>query len=226
MKELQNNLLARHEAYQATRNYLSENQFVEVETPILMKSTPEGARDYLVPSRVHRGKFYALPQSPQIYKQILMISGYDRYFQIVKCFRDEDLRADRQPEFTQIDIEMSFVDEEDVFSYMEGLTRHIFETVSSINLPDSFPRITYQKSMEMYENILDICKHFYNDDCKNVLYIKNSLCYSYFKLKLYEIAKTLMEKQIPVLKRVFGEDNEETKNVKSHIIKCVKEIYK
>ena len=150
MEELQKNLLIRHKAYQATRNFLSENQFLEVETPVLMKSTPEGARDYLVPSRVHRGKFYALPQSPQIYKQILMIAGYDRYFQIVKCFRDEDLRADRQPEFTQIDIEMSFVDEEDIFNYMEGLTKHIFKTISNINLPDSFPRITYQEAMETY----------------------------------------------------------------------------
>ena len=150
MDELQQNLLIRHRAYQATRSYLSENKFVEVETPVLMKSTPEGARDYLVPSRIHQGKFYALPQSPQIYKQILMISGYDRYFQIVKCFRDEDLRADRQPEFTQIDIEMSFVDEEDIFRYMEGLTKHVFQNVSKIDLPKSFPRITYKDAMETY----------------------------------------------------------------------------
>ena len=150
MDELQQNLLIRHRAYQATRSYLSENKFVEIETPVLMKSTPEGARDYLVPSRIHQGKFYALPQSPQIYKQILMISGYDRYFQIVKCFRDEDLRADRQPEFTQIDIEMSFVDEEDIFRYMEGLTKHVFQNVSKIDLPNSFPRITYKDAMETY----------------------------------------------------------------------------
>ena len=150
MEELQQNLLIRHSTYQATRSYLSENKFVEVETPVLMKSTPEGARDYLVPSRVHQGKFYALPQSPQIYKQILMISGYDRYFQIVKCFRDEDLRADRQPEFTQIDIEMSFINEEDIFEYMEGLTCHVFQTVAKVDLPLSFPRITYKEAMETY----------------------------------------------------------------------------
>jgi aspartyl-tRNA synthetase len=150
MEELQQNLLIRHSTYQATRSYLSENKFVEVETPVLMKSTPEGARDYLVPSRVHQGKFYALPQSPQIYKQILMISGYDRYFQIVKCFRDEDLRADRQPEFTQIDIEMSFINEEDIFEYMEGLACHVFQTVAKVDLPLSFPRITYKEAMETY----------------------------------------------------------------------------
>ncbi len=150
MEELQRNLLIRHHAYQATRSFLSKNQFVEVETPILMKSTPEGARDYLVPSRIHEGKFYALPQSPQIYKQILMISGYDRYFQIVKCFRDEDLRADRQPEFTQIDIEMSFVDERDIFEYMEGLTKFIFKEVSQIDLPNIFPKLSYKEAMETY----------------------------------------------------------------------------
>ena len=150
MEELQRNILIRHHAYQATRSFLSQNNFIEIETPVLMKSTPEGARDYLVPSRIHAGKFYALPQSPQIYKQILMISGYDRYFQIVKCFRDEDLRSDRQPEFTQIDIEMSFVDEQDIFEYMESLTKHIFKEVAQIDLPKSFPKLTYQEAMETY----------------------------------------------------------------------------
>ena len=150
MEELQHNILIRHHAYQVARSFLSKNSFIEIETPILMKSTPEGARDYLVPSRIQKGKFYALPQSPQIYKQILMISGYDRYFQIVKCFRDEDLRADRQPEFTQIDIEMSFVDEREIFEYMEGLTKHIFKEVAQIDLPKSFPKLTYQEAMETY----------------------------------------------------------------------------
>ena len=148
--ELQDNLMTRHKAYQETRSYLSGQNFIEIETPVLMKSTPEGARDYLVPSRIHHGKFYALPQSPQIYKQILMISGYDRYFQIVKCFRDEDLRAERQPEFTQIDIEMSFVDEEAIYTQMEGLTRHIFKKVINVDLPDPFPRLTWDESMDKY----------------------------------------------------------------------------
>ena len=150
MEELQRNMLIRHDTYQAVRGYLSGQDFVEIETPILMKSTPEGARDYLVPSRIHPGKFYALPQSPQIYKQILMIANYDRYFQIVKCFRDEDLRADRQPEFTQIDIEMSFIDEEDIFAHMEGLTCHVFKSVRGVDLPNPFPRLTYAEAMEIY----------------------------------------------------------------------------
>ena len=148
--ELQHNIITRHKTYQAVRSYLSDQDFVEIETPILMKSTPEGARDFLVPSRLHNGKFYALPQSPQIYKQILMLSGFDRYFQIVKCFRDEDFRADRQPEFTQIDIEMSFVDEEDIFTNMEGMTQHVFKEVIGEDLPDPFPRLTYAEAMYKY----------------------------------------------------------------------------
>ena len=150
MDELQKNILLRHKTYQETRNFLSNNDFIEVETPILMKSTPEGARDYLVPSRIQKGKFYALPQSPQLYKQILMIAGYDRYFQIVKCFRDEDLRADRQPEFTQIDIEMSFIDENDIFLKVEKMVKHIFKNVSNIDLKETFPKLTYTEALEKY----------------------------------------------------------------------------
>ena len=149
-EELQYNLIIRHKTYQAVRSYLSNNDFLEIETPVLMKSTPEGARDYLVPSRIHEGKFYALPQSPQLYKQILMISGFDRYFQIVKCFRDEDLRSDRQPEFTQIDIEMSFVDEDHVMDYMEKLTKHVFKTVKNIELDTPFEKLTWSKAMDSY----------------------------------------------------------------------------
>ena len=148
--ELQNNLMIRHQAYQSVRNHLANNDFIEVETPVLMKSTPEGARDYLVPSRIHHGKFYALPQSPQIYKQILMISGYDRYFQIVKCFRDEDLRADRQPEFTQIDIEMSFINEDFIYKEAENLTRSVFKSVRNIDLPNPFPKLTWIEAMNKY----------------------------------------------------------------------------
>ncbi|HTK81116.1 MAG TPA: aspartate--tRNA ligase [Bacteroidota bacterium] len=147
---MQRNLITRHKMYLITRNYFDGLGFIEVETPVLMKSTPEGARDYLVPSRVHHGKFYALPQSPQTYKQILMVAGMDRYFQIVKCFRDEDLRADRQPEFTQIDVEMSFVDEIDVQNVVEGLMVRFFKEIKGIDVATPFPRLTYKEAMETY----------------------------------------------------------------------------
>ena len=149
-KQLQKYISIRHQAALATRTFLSDKNFLEIETPILMKSTPEGARDFLVPSRIHNGKFYALPQSPQTYKQLLMVSGFDRYFQIVKCFRDEDFRADRQPEFTQIDIEMSFVTQEDIISLGTKLMQVLWEKVLSVKLPDEFPIMTYYQAMEDY----------------------------------------------------------------------------
>jgi aspartyl-tRNA synthetase len=148
-KPVQDSIIFRSKVAVATRAYLSQQDFVEVETPVLIKSTPEGARDFVVPSRMNKGQFYALPQSPQTFKQILMVSGFDKYFQLVKCFRDEDLRADRQPEFTQIDCEMSFVTQEDILNTFEGLARHLFKVCRGINLPE-FPRMTYDDAMEKY----------------------------------------------------------------------------
>ena len=147
---MQKNLMTRHRVTRYTRNYFGDNGFMEIETPMLTKSTPEGARDYLVPSRVNPGKFYALPQSPQLFKQLLMVSGCDRYMQIVKCFRDEDLRADRQPEFTQMDIEMSFVEEEDVIGLAERLLKHSVGAVFGLDLSIPFPRMSYSDAMSLY----------------------------------------------------------------------------
>lgn len=148
--ELKKNFSIRHAITKSVRNYLEENDFIEIETPILNKSTPEGARDYLVPSRVNKGSFYALPQSPQIFKQLLMVSGFERYYQIARCFRDEDLRADRQPEFTQIDMEMSFADEEDIFTLCEGMFKKVMLDVKNIDISTPFPRLKYDDSMKMY----------------------------------------------------------------------------
>ncbi|MBR6623931.1 MAG: aspartate--tRNA ligase [Ruminococcus sp.] len=147
---LQENIIMRHRLAQVTREYFYENGFLEIETPMMMKSTPEGARDYLIPSRIHQGKFYALPQSPQIYKQLLMIAGYDRYIQLARCFRDEDLRADRQPEFTQIDLEMSFVEAEDIQQCVEGYVQRAFKELMGVDVPTPLPRLTFADAMNRY----------------------------------------------------------------------------
>ncbi|MDI9500165.1 MAG: aspartate--tRNA ligase [Bacillota bacterium] len=148
--DMQENLMLRHKVAKIARDYFDENGFLEIETPVLIKSTPEGARDYLVPSRVHPGKFYALPQSPQLFKQLLMVAGYDRYFQVAKCFRDEDLRADRQPEFTQLDLEMSFVDVDDVITINEGFIKKAFKEALGVDIETPFPRMPYREAMERF----------------------------------------------------------------------------
>ena len=149
-KPIREKLLLRNKVALETRKYLDSQEFIDVETPVLIKSTPEGARDFVVPSRMNEGQFYALPQSPQTFKQLLMVSGFDRYYQIVKCFRDEDLRADRQPEFTQIDCEMAFVEQEDVLNVFEGMIQHLFREVRGVELDEKFPRMTYAEAMEKY----------------------------------------------------------------------------
>lgn len=147
---LQENLIMRHKIAKCAREYFYENGFLEIETPMMIKSTPEGARDYIVPSRIHNGKFYALPQSPQMYKQLLMISGFDRYIQLARCFRDEDLRADRQPEFTQIDLEMSFVDTDDIMEMLEGFVKRLYKEVLNVDIPTPLPRLTYDEAMSRF----------------------------------------------------------------------------
>ena len=222
---LKNNLLLRHHLGLETRKYLDNINFLEIETPYLIKSTPEGARDFVVPSRMNPEQFYALPQSPQTFKQLLMISGYDRYYQLVKCFRDEDLRADRQPEFTQIDCEMAFVEQSDVLNTFEGLIKHLFKTVKNVEFEEAFPVISYQDAMHLYGSdkpdtrfgmtfnyIQDLAKgKGFNvfDSAESIIAINASGCADYSRKKLDALTEWVKRPQIGAKGLIYVKCNED-----------------
>ncbi|MCT4582414.1 MAG: aspartate--tRNA ligase [Flavobacteriales bacterium] len=222
---LKNNLILRNKIGLETRKYLDSLAFMEVETPYLIKSTPEGARDFVVPSRMNDGEFYALPQSPQTFKQLLMVSGYDRYYQIVKCFRDEDLRADRQPEFTQIDCEMAFVEQEDILQTFEGLMKHLFQSVKGIEFEDDFPRMTYAEAMKLYgsdkpdirfgmtfNELNDIVKgkdFTIFDSAELILGITAEGCAGYSRKQLDKLTKWVQRPQVGAKGMVYVKCNED-----------------
>jgi aspartyl-tRNA synthetase len=234
---IRNNLILRHKMAQEVRKYLDALNFIEVETPVLIKSTPEGARDFVVPSRMNPGEFYALPQSPQTFKQLLMVSGFDRYFQIVKCFRDEDLRADRQPEFTQIDCELSFITQEDILNIFEGLTQHLFKTVKGIDL-GAFPRMQYADAMRLYGSdkpdvrfgmefveLNDIVKgkgFSIFDNAELVVGINAKGCASYTRKQIDELTEWLKRPQIGVTGMIYCRYNEDS-TLKSSVDKFYSE---
>ena len=221
---IRENMILRSKVAIETRKYLADQNFIEVETPVLIKSTPEGARDFVVPSRMNEGQFYALPQSPQTFKQLLMVSGFDKYFQIVKCFRDEDLRADRQPEFTQIDCEMSFVEQEDILNTFENLTRHLLKTVINVDLKD-FPRMTFDEAMRDYgndkpdirfdmklKNINDVAQNKgfkIFDDAELVLAINAKGCAGYTRKQLDKLTDWVKRPQIGAKGMIYVKCNED-----------------
>ncbi len=222
---VQEKLRLRNRVALETRKYLDTQEFLDVETPVLIKSTPEGARDFVVPSRMNEGQFYALPQSPQTFKQLLMVSGFDRYYQIVKCFRDEDLRADRQPEFTQIDCEMAFVEQEDILNMFEGLIKHLFKSVRNVDLDEKFPRMTYAEAMERYGSdkpdirfgmeFIDLTslaqgKNFpIFDNAEAVLAINAEQCAAYTRKQLDALVDWVKRPQIGALGMVYVKCNED-----------------
>jgi aspartyl-tRNA synthetase len=222
---VQDKLRLRSKVSLETRKYLDSQDFLDVETPVLIKSTPEGARDFVVPSRMNGGQFYALPQSPQTFKQLLMVSGFDRYYQIVKCFRDEDLRADRQPEFTQIDCEMAFVDQEDILNTFEGMIQHLFKAVKGVDLDEKFPRMTYAEAMERYGsdkpdirfgmefvNLNDVAKgkgFAIFDEAEAVLAINAEQCSSYTRKQLDALTNWVRRPHIGCKGLIYVKCNED-----------------